>query len=215
MLLWSRALGPFGTNCYIIACPETRVAAVVDPGQPDPWIRQVVAKEQLQVEQVLLTHAHVDHIGGVEWVRGWAGVPVALHPDDLPMAADPFYNGSAMFGEPIAITAVERELRDGATVAVGNLRLQVLHTPGHTPGGVSLYTPGYLLAGDTLFAGSVGRADLPGGDYATLIRSIRTKLFALPAATVVYPGHGPRTTIGDERDYNPYAGGAAQVEPDG
>lgn len=209
LLLWSRALGPFATNCYIIACPETRRAAVVDPGQPDPWIKQVLAREQLQVEQILLTHAHVDHIGGVEWVRGWAGVPVAIHPDDLEMARDPMYNGSAMFGQPLRIRDPERLLQDGDQVALGNLRFQVIHTPGHTPGGICFYTPGHLVAGDTLFAGSIGRTDLPGGDYGALIRSIRTRLFALPAETRVYPGHGPATSIGDEKEYNPFVGGLA------
>lgn len=209
MLIWSRALGPFATNCYIIACPSTRAAAVVDPGQPDPWIRQVVDREQLRVEQVLLTHAHLDHIGGVAWVRGWAPVPVALHPDDVPMAADPAYNGSALFGAPVTVKNPERLLRDGDTVTLGTLALQVIHTPGHTPGGICLYTPGHLIAGDTLFAGSIGRTDLPGGDHRALIRSIRTRLYLLRAETVVYPGHGPATTIGDEREYNPFTGAAA------
>lgn len=207
MRIWYRALGPFATNCYVVACPATGQAAIVDPGQPDPWIRQVVEENRLAVQAIWLTHAHLDHIGGVEWVRTWAPVPVVLHPADVPMAQNPAYNGSAHFPPAIALPAPDRLWQDGEEVALGTLRFQVLHTPGHTPGSVCLYTPGHLLAGDTLFAGSVGRTDLWGGDFATLVRSIRTRLWPLPDDTVVYPGHGPETTIGDEKQYNPFVGG--------
>ncbi len=209
MLLWSRALGSFATNCLIIACPETRKAAIVDPGQADPWIKRTVAEHQLQVQHVLLTHAHVDHIGGVDWVREWSGAPLAVHADDVPLAENPQLNGSAMFGPPVHLRTPDRLLRDGDTISIGELTLQVIHTPGHTPGGVCYYLPGHLLAGDTLFAGSVGRTDLAGGSMTALVESIRGKLFVLPEDTVVYPGHGPNTSIGDERAYNPFVGGQA------
>ncbi len=204
MLVWSRELGDFGTNCYVIACPDTRESAVVDPGVPDPWIKRILAQEGLKPSLILLTHGHVDHIGGVEWVKAFTGAPVLIHPADQPMLADPHLNGSAVFGDPITAPAPDRLLNDGDTVTLGKLSFQVLHTPGHTPGGVCLYTPGHLIAGDTLFAGSVGRTDLRGGNWESLIRSIRERLLPLPPETVVYPGHGETTTIGDEKEYNPF-----------
>lgn len=204
MLIWSRALGPFATNCYIVACPDTRRAAVVDPGQPDPWIRRVVADQQLAVDLILLTHGHVDHIGGVEWARGWSGAPVLAHQDEERLLGDPAWNGSIQFGQPIRINRIDRWLAEGDRVNLGNLEFQVLHTPGHTPGGICFYTPGRLVVGDTLFAGSVGRTDLPGGDTAQLLNSIRTRIYTLPPETVVYPGHGPETSVGDEQSYNPF-----------
>ncbi|MFO7173420.1 MAG: MBL fold metallo-hydrolase [Bacillota bacterium] len=207
MLLWSRALGEFGTNCYIIACPETRRAAVVDPGQPDPWIQSVVRSEGLQVEWILLTHGHLDHIAGVEWVREWAGAPVLCHPDEVPYLQRPELNLSALWGDPLPPIQPDRLVGDGEEVAVGRLRLRVIHTPGHTPGSISFYTPGHLLSGDALFAGSIGRTDLPGGNLPLLLRSIRERIFSLPGETVVYPGHGPTTTVADEQEYNPFAGG--------
>lgn len=206
MLVWSRELTAFASNCYIIACPETREAAIIDPGAPDPWIRRVLAEQGLKLSAVWLTHGHVDHIGGVEWVKSFSGAPVAIHPDDEPMLGDPRLNGSALFlSEPIS-TSADRLINDGDVLPLGNLRFRVIHTPGHSPGGVCFYleSGGHLIAGDTLFAGSIGRTDLPGGSHSALIRAIREKLLPLPAETVVYPGHGPTTTIGDEKEYNPF-----------
>lgn len=207
MRLWSRALGTFATNCYVIACGKTGKAAIVDPGQPDPWIRSVVTEQGLQVEWILLTHGHVDHIGGVAWVQEWSGASMLCHPADRPHLQRPELNGSAWWGDPLPPLQPDRELVDGEELVLGELRLRVIHTPGHTPGGVCFYTPGHLLAGDTLFAGSIGRTDLPGGDTQALVHSIREQLFNLPGETVVYPGHGPTTTIADEREYNPFVGG--------
>lgn len=204
MRLWTRALGPFASNCYIIACPTTGEGAVIDPGVPDPWIKRVLSQEGIKVTAIILTHGHVDHIGGVEWVRSFTGAPIWIHADDVPMLGDAALNGSAFFGEPITAPAPDRLLAEGDVAAVGTLRFDVLHTPGHSPGGICLYTPGHLIAGDTLFAGSIGRTDLPGGNFEGLIDSIRTKLLGLPPETAVYPGHGPSTSIGDEKEYNPF-----------
>ncbi len=210
MQIWSRELGMFAANCYIIACQETREAAVVDPGTPDPWIKQVIRESGLKVTHILLTHGHLDHIGGVEWVKAFTGAPVWIHEQDAPMLTNPVLNGSAFFGENVTAPAADHLLKDGDTVAVGRMQLRVIFTPGHTPGGVCFYyepggdRPGQLLAGDTLFAGSVGRTDLPGGSAEQLIRSIRERLLPLPPETVVYPGHGPTTTIGDEKEFNPF-----------
>lgn len=210
MRIWSRELGDFGTNCYIIACPETGTAAVIDPGTPDPWIKRVLAEHKLTVAVILLTHGHLDHIGGVEWVKSFTGAPVWIHPDDAGMLTDPFKNGSAVFGMHVTAPPADRLLQHDEVITVGQMAFRVLHTPGHTPGGICFYkeaaggdTP-HLIAGDTLFAGSIGRTDLPGGHHATLIRSIKEQLLSLPPETVVYPGHGPTTTTGDEQEYNPF-----------
>lgn len=204
MLIWSRALGDFATNCYILACPETRQAIVIDPGQPDPWIWETVQLENLTVKEIILTHGHCDHIGGVAYVKQWSGAPVRMHNNDRPMMRDARLNGSAFFGEPFTAPEPDGSLKEGDEVAVGNLRLKVLFTPGHSPGSISLYTKGHVIAGDALFAGSIGRTDLPGGEIKTLLKAIKTKLLTLPKETIVYPGHGPETTIGDEAAYNPF-----------
>jgi len=202
--LWFRELGEFATNCFIVACPESKAAMVVDPGTPDPWIKKTVAQFGLKVELILLTHGHLDHIGGVEWVKSWSQAPHWIHEGDSRFLTSAALNGSAVFGQSIVAPKADRLLRGGETITVGTLSFQVIHTPGHTPGGISLYTPGHLIAGDTLFAGSVGRTDLAGGDGRALVKSIKERLFTLPPETVVYPGHGPTTTIGDEMEYNPY-----------
>lgn len=204
MKLWHRALGEFMANCYIVACDETRQALVIDPGVPDPWIQSCVTDNGLTVVGIVLTHGHLDHIGGVDWVKGWSGAPVSVHEADADYLTSPALNGSLYFGTRVQASPADRLLRDGDEVEAGNLRLRVIHTPGHSPGGVCLYRPGHLFAGDTLFAGSIGRTDLPGGDYHTLIQSIQGRLLTLPPETVVYPGHGPSTTIGDEKAYNPF-----------
>ncbi|MGE5672917.1 MAG: MBL fold metallo-hydrolase [Mycobacterium leprae] len=210
LVIHSNELGDFGTNCYIIACTETGECAVVDPGVPDSWVAETVAANGLKPVAILLTHGHLDHIGGVAAVKAATGAPVAVHGDDAPMLTDVILNGSATFGLRITAPRPDRLLQDGDRVVVGQLQLQVLHTPGHTPGGVCYYmssTNGegpHLIAGDTLFAGSVGRTDLPGGDHKALIAGIHRQLLSLPPETIVYPGHGPTTTIGDEKEYNPY-----------
>lgn len=206
MRIWFRELGDFATNCYIIACPDTQGAIVVDPGQPDPWIKRCVAQFNLKVEKIVLTHGHLDHIGGVEWVKSWTGAPVYIHEGDSRYLTSPALNGSTFFGQPVVAPKADHLLHGGEEIAVGSLSFKVIHTPGHTPGGICLYTPGHLIAGDTLFAGSVGRTDLAGGSARTLIQSIKEKLLPLPPETVVYPGHGPTTTIGDENEFNPFLG---------
>lgn len=204
MRIWSRPLGPFATNCYIVADPDGPAAWVIDPGTPDPWVSETLSQVGLTVEAIVLTHGHVDHIGGVEQVKGETGAPVWIHPADQPMLGDPRKNGGAFFGMLVRAPEPDRLLAEGDRLRLGSLEFQVLHTPGHTPGGISFYTPGHVIAGDTLFAGSIGRSDLPGGNFEQLITSIRTKLLVLPPETMVYPGHGPTTSIGDEREYNPF-----------
>lgn len=203
--VWSSELGALETNCYIIACPQTGESAVIDPGDDDPWIKRTLEENGLRPAVILLTHGHGDHIGGVAYVKALTGAPVWIHPDDVPMLKDPRLNGSATYGTaPVTAPDPDRLLRSRDTFTIGKLSFQVLHTPGHSPGGVCFYTRGHLIAGDTLFEGSVGRTDLPGGNQEALLRSIRQKLLVLPPETAVYPGHGPTTTIGREKKHNRY-----------
>ncbi|MBN2206558.1 MAG: MBL fold metallo-hydrolase [Candidatus Aminicenantes bacterium] len=197
-------VGQLETNCYIVSCPETRTCAVVDPGaEPD---RILAAIRRLGVKPVVLinTHGHVDHIGANRDVKEAHGVPLALHALDVPLLehAGDLELSFVLGAKPSPLP--DRLLEDGARVEVGALVLEVLHTPGHSPGSVCLLGPGVLLSGDTLFDGGVGRTDLPGGSARDLERSIRTRILVLPPATRVLPGHGPRTTVGREIASNPF-----------
>lgn len=192
-------------NCYIVGCAQTKEAAVIDPGTDDPWIRATLAEHGLNLRYILLTHSHGDHIMGVPATRAWSGAPVLIHGAEDHMLRDPMQNFSAMMGAPTGLAA-DRFVADGEVIPLGNLRLEVRHTPGHSPGGVSYYlaAQGIVFSGDALFAGSIGRTDFPGCDAALLVPAIKAKLLTLPKETVVYSGHGGATTIGDEAEYNPF-----------
>ena len=207
----SFTVGPFAENAYLLACADTGQAIFVDPCDEDERLWQAVVDAGVTLTAIVLTHAHLDHVGAVETIRSRAGVPVYLHPDDDQLLANVVQQGR-MFGlmvKPVA--PAERQLADGDRITFGTITLDVLHTPGHSPGGVCLYSAddSTLIAGDTLFQRSVGRTDLPGGDAATLFRSIEQQLWPLPDAVRVYPGHGPATTIGEEKQHNPFVGLAA------
>lgn len=204
MLLETLALGWFAANCYIVGCPATREGMIIDPGDEPERILEAVQRLKITVRCIVNTHGHADHIGANRDVKDATGAPVCIHRLDAPLLADPARNLSAWAGDPLAPVAPGRLLEDGDLVEVGQLRFRVLHTPGHTPGGICLAGEGVVFSGDTLFAGSVGRTDFPGGSHGALIRSIREKLLLLPDDTVVYPGHGPSTTIGEERAGNPF-----------
>ena len=196
--------GAFAENCYLVADPASRDAAVVDPGEDAALFEARLRHEGWTARAIWLTHAHVDHVAGVGRLAAATGAPIHLHPADRPLY-DRFPAQAAMFGlaaDPLP--APTAALADGGRVAVGACSFDVLHTPGHTPGGVTLAGHGMAFVGDALFAGSIGRSDLPGGDGEALLDSIRDKLFALPDGTVVYSGHGPATTIGEEKRTNPF-----------
>lgn len=202
---------PFQKNGFVVACPVARHGVIIDPGDEVDQLLQWTAAEQIEVEHILLTHAHVDHVTGVGIARAALHVPVWLHRDDARIY-DRALEQARRFGLTLdaPLPPVDRWYADGDELAVGTLRIRPLHTPGHCPGGVCLAVTQEgvsgedLFVGDTLFAGTVGRTDLPGGDSATLIDAIRRVLLSFPDEARVHPGHGPSTTIGHERRTNPY-----------
>ena len=196
--------GGFAENCYLVADPDSGDAAIVDPGEEADLFLARLRHERWTLRAVWLTHAHVDHVAGVAALRARADVPIFLHPADRRLY-DGVSGQGAMFGLRVdQPPPPDRAFAEGETVAAGACTFQVLHTPGHSPGGVSLVGHGVAFVGDSLFAGSIGRTDLPGGDMRTLIEAVQLKLFALPDETVVYSGHGPATTIGAEKRDNPF-----------
>jgi glyoxylase-like metal-dependent hydrolase (beta-lactamase superfamily II) len=210
MIVEVRAGGPFHENGYVIGCEDTGEAVIVDPGDSVVDLLAGAAQANLSIRQILLTHAHIDHITGVAAARRATGAPVHLHRDDTFLYDDAAAMG-AMFGMRVeAPPPVDEFYAPGVAIRFGNLEARPHHTPGHSPGGVCLAVGAVgkagrdLFVGDTLFAGSIGRTDLPGGDYRTLIASIRDVLFPFGDDARVYSGHGPATTIGRERRTNPF-----------
>ena len=204
MILNSLPTGPLQVNCYIVGCEKTRNAAVIDPGGDAEQILRLLKKLELKLELVINTHGHFDHIGGNRQVLEATGAELLIHRADVPLLGQAAVH-AANFGLQADISPPpQRELAGGERLTLGELQIEVLHTPGHTPGGICLRVADQVIVGDTLFAGSIGRTDLPGGDHQTLIRSIKDKLLILPDATVAHPGHGPATTIGREKLYNPF-----------
>ncbi|MFC2336532.1 MAG: MBL fold metallo-hydrolase [Negativicutes bacterium] len=206
MKIKSLVVGPVAANCYILS-DATGEGAVIDPGGDAAAILDYIKQEKIKVKVILNTHGHSDHIAANDEVRDATGAPLYIHPADMNMLIDPRANLSVFMGEAVTSRPAEYRLEEGDTVRFGTSELKVLHTPGHSPGGVCLIGDGVVFSGDTLFAESVGRTDFPGGSTEQLIQEIKEKLMPLPDDTLVYPGHGPATTIGWERQYNPYING--------
>lgn len=198
------ATGIMGANCYLFTCPVTKKAALIDPGAESPKIYRWVLEKGLEVEYILLTHGHVDHIGAIDSLREQLKAKVAIHGLDAAMLTDGAKNLSSHFGPSIVLKAADELLTDGQMIHIGDETVTVLATPGHTPGGVCYLTREGIFSGDTLFADSIGRTDFPGGSLEQLLSGIQEKLFVLPDDTKVFPGHGPATTIGKERKDNPF-----------
>jgi glyoxylase-like metal-dependent hydrolase (beta-lactamase superfamily II) len=193
-------------NCFILGCEQTLEAAVIDPGDEADRILRALAEFNLTAKLIINTHGHFDHVGANKRLNAVTGAPILIHSLDAPMLAQLADSAAAWGMQADNSPPPDRELQDGDDVTFGKIRLTVVHTPGHTPGGISLYTAREVFVGDTLFAGSIGRTDFPGGSFATLKESIQQKLFALSDDLKVYPGHNQTTTIGVEKRSNPFVG---------
>ena len=209
MILEMLTVGPFQENCYVVGDEETGAGAIVDPGDEAARIALAVEQTNLEISQILITHAHIDHVGAVASLVDEYSCQVLMHAEAEPMLGQLPTQAMMMglrFGE---VPTVDRHIENKEVIEVGGLQLRSLYTPGHAPGHIAFYieSEGLLLSGDALFAGSVGRVDLPGGSMEVLMRSIEERLLTLPDLTRVYPGHGPETTIGYERVHNPFLQG--------
>lgn len=204
--------GVFAENCYLVVDEQAAQCAVVDPGEEAGLILHKIAETGAQPVAIWLTHAHLDHVLGVARIAAETAAPVWLHPADRPLY-DAVPDQAAWFGlgAPPRLPAPDRDLVHGEELAVGALRFAVRHAPGHSPGSVCFVGPGVVFSGDVLFAGSIGRTDLPGGDFETLIASIERELLPLPDDTILYSGHGPESTIGRERRTNPFLTGVYRI----
>ena len=203
------AVGPLQCNCSIIGDSETHEAMIIDPGDEIESILALVRKHNLQVKQIVITHAHIDHVGGAMKLRAATGAPILLNQNDHELLKMLDVQAAWIRVAPPGKVEIDQSIGQGDTIKAGSLTANVIFTPGHTEGSVCLYFPAEkkLIAGDTLFAGSIGRTDLPGGSFEKIIDSLQDKILALPDETVVVPGHGPQTTIGEEREYNPFLKG--------
>lgn len=204
------ALGSFGTNAYFLIDSDKKEVWIIDPGENDKDILRFLEQEELELKGILLTHGHSDHIAGVQDLIDVFPVPVYIHEKDEPMLHSPELNLGANWGLFITVKGDIHLVKEGDILTCGDVELEVIETPGHTPGGICFYESGRglerptLFAGDTLFQGSIGRTDFPKGSMEELLTSIETKLYPLPEETVVFPGHGGATTIGIEKTSNPF-----------
>jgi glyoxylase-like metal-dependent hydrolase (beta-lactamase superfamily II) len=208
MILRKMELGDFGSNCYLVGDEDTKEGMIIDPGDDGSSIMKQVKALGLSIKIIVLTHSHIDHVGGLADVKKATGAVIAIHENEAPFLLKQPRLMEFMPPTPPSPPA-DRLLKDGDVIKVGKLKFKVLHTPGHTSGGICLLGDGIVFTGDTLFNFSIGRADFPGSDYDQEMQSIRSKLMTLPDETRVYPGHGPATTIGTERKGNPFINGTA------
>lgn len=199
-------VGPLDTNCYLVYCPGTLECAVIDPGAEAERIFPMIAEDNLRPVVIVNTHGHLDHVGANKDIKEKFQIPLSIHSADSSLLDKIQQFELSFFLGAKESPPADRLLTHGDVIKVGRTNLRVIHTPGHTPGSVSLLGDGILFSGDTLFCGGVGRTDLPGGSTRDLEKSIRTKILTLPAETIVLPGHGPLTTVGEEKESNPFLG---------
>jgi len=199
-------VGPLQCNCSVIGDEGTREAIVIDPGDEIENVLALVRKHNLTVKQIVVTHAHIDHVGGAMKLRAATGAPILLNQNDYDLLKILDEQANWVGMPSPGKVEIDQSIGQADTITAGTLKLTVVHTPGHTEGSICLYFPSEkkLIAGDTLFAGSIGRTDLPGGSMRKILNSLHEKLMALPDDTIVVPGHGPLTTIGEERENNPF-----------
>ncbi|MCP4746411.1 MAG: MBL fold metallo-hydrolase [Desulfobacteraceae bacterium] len=204
MIIKGMPVGPLQANCYIVGCEQTKQAAVIDPGGDTDRILLALSENQLKVEVILNTHGHFDHVAGNKSLKNATGADLMIHELDVSML-DMLSGSAAAWGlQAENSPKPDRLLADGDTVKFGQITFKVIHTPGHSPGSTSFYADQAVFVGDTLFEGSIGRTDLPGGNFNTLMDSLKNKLFGLPDDTTVYTGHMGSTTIGHEKRTNPF-----------
>lgn len=201
MILKRFVVGPLETNCYVLGDEDSKEAVVIDPGGDPEAIKNYIKKNNLKLKYIINTHGHGDHIGANPY---FPGADVLIHESDADFLTEPALNLSSSFGLKISVPKANRLLNDGDKIKVGKLELEVMHTPGHTPGGICLRYDNIIFTGDTLFFEGVGRTDIPNASWDRLLESIKNKLMALPDESRVYPGHGPETSIGHERKHNPF-----------
>jgi len=197
-------LGIYQANCYVITDEATGFAAVLDPGGDFEELKQYLEANKLQVKYIILTHAHGDHIGALPELKEYSGAPICVHSQDNEMLKDSRKNLTSVMGYKRVEMEGDMLLEGREVLELGNTKLEVIHTPGHTKGGICIHTENELFSGDTIFAHSIGRTDLEGGSYDEIINSIINKLMVLPDDTVIHPGHGGPTTVKEERDNNPF-----------
>lgn len=197
-------VGMMDVNCYLVYDSDTKEGILVDPGDEGSHIMHRIEEEELKIDKIVLTHGHCDHIGAVAYVRKRLKAPLAVGKADAEMITNSGLNLSDALGVPINLAPAEELLCEGDKVEFGSHSLKVVETPGHTPGGISLVGDGFVICGDLVFAGSIGRVDFPGGDYQTIIDSIKSQVLALGDKTVIYPGHGPKTDVAQEKVFNPF-----------
>jgi glyoxylase-like metal-dependent hydrolase (beta-lactamase superfamily II) len=199
-------VGRLQCNCSVIGDEQTREAMVIDPGDQIEDILEILRQEKLTLKQIVITHAHIDHVGGAMKLKAATGAPILMNQDDYALLKMLDMQAAWIGMRPPGAVQIDEPAAEGKVLRIGSTSANVIHTPGHTEGSICLHFPQEkkLIAGDTLFAGSIGRTDLPGGSFDKIIRSLHTRVLALPDETVVVPGHGPQTTIGDERETNPF-----------
>ncbi len=207
MILETLTVGGLATNCYILGDEETRQAVVIDPGGDFEIIKTHIKKLRLEVKHIILTHGHIDHIGALSQLKKATQADILIHSKDSAMLSDPGQNLSFLSGDDVIAVKADRLLQEGDIIEYGRIKLEVLQTPGHTRGSISLVTDRMIFTGDALFCGSIGRTDFPGSSHQELIRSIKDKLLSKDDDFVVHPGHGPSSTIGEERRNNPFLTG--------
>lgn len=197
-------LAEYQTNTWLMYDDESLEGIIVDPAAEGQELLNIIRDKGLKIKYIIITHGHGDHLGGIPFFKSALDAPVLIHTDDAPMLTDDKKNLSEYIGWPLKLQAADRLLNDGEILSIGKYEIKVIHTPGHTPGCICLLAEKFLISGDTLFEMSIGRTDFPGGSSSQIVKSIREKLFVLPEDTIVFPGHGPRTSIGMEKLNNPF-----------
>ncbi|MEW6089141.1 MAG: MBL fold metallo-hydrolase [bacterium] len=204
MFLEQIVVGPLEVNCYIFGDDKTKEVVVIDPGGNAVEIIEIIKNNSLIISAIINTHGHIDHTFDNKALKEYSKSPLLIHEEDGKMLVSRFHNLSDFLGYEISAISPDAYLKDKEVVRAGSLELKVIHTPGHTPGSISLKCKNIIFTGDTLFAGGIGRTDLPGGSEKEIYSSIKNKLFLYPDDTIIYPGHGPSSTIGKEKKYNPF-----------